>query len=181
MKKTIFSDDFALVEAIKNGDQRAFNQLYNEHYEKMLTVAKNYAQDTPQAEDIVQDAFVKIEKYLKIYDLRSSIIGLAIKTVRATGIEYYRQRKNTASFIDVDTVIGPLYCSLATDYEFKEELKRFEHVLFKKAPKQLKVALLHAHGYSHSEIANILSISQGTSKSQLCRFRQKIVVLRHAS
>ena len=162
-----------LVRNCVKGNLAAQKQLYIDYAPKMMGICMRYASCTEEAEDMLQEAFIRV--YTKIHSFKNTgPLGAWVrKVVVNTAAEIYRKEKKYAgnndienhlhSFINEDFIIE----RLAAD-DLLEKIQRL--------PKGYRIVfnLYAIEGYSHKEIANRLNISENTSKSQYCRARATI-------
>lgn len=134
-----------------------------------MGICLRYAKDQLEAEDILQDGFVKIYTNIHRYKPFGSFEGWMKRIFINTAIEYYRQRKKfLISEIEIEN----------EEFEIKEDVvdkMAAEEILelMKELPDGYRMVfnMYAIEGYSHKEIAEELNISVGTSKSQYSRAR----------
>ena len=135
----------------------------------MYTILLRMLNDTEEATDALQESFINVFNSIKSYSFQSSI-GAWIKTITVRkGIEFQRKssRLNTVQMdvVTDGTVVWP-------DHLTAESL---ELALSKLTPGYRTVFLLvEVEGYSHKEVAEMLGISDGTSKSQLFHAKKSL-------
>jgi RNA polymerase sigma factor (sigma-70 family) len=166
-------DDLALIEEYKRGSTVVFETLYKKYASKMKWVAFRYVNDSFIAEDVLQEAFVKVFNKIGTFENTGSFEGWLRRTVVNTAINYYNSIKKesekmaefTASVENDDKATN---VDAEDDYTL-EELMEAVNML----PEGYKVVfnLYAIDQYSHKEIAEALNISEGTSKSQLFKAR----------
>lgn len=141
--------------------------LYDRFAPKMYGVCLRYAGNENDANDILQEGFIKVFKNLEKFRREGSFEGWVRRIFVNTAIEHYRKRvklynvtevqENTAEDTNLDALDN-----LAT--------KDILNVINELSPGYKAVFNMHViEGYSHKEIADILGITEGTSKSQLAR------------
>ena len=155
-----------LVERIRQKDQRAMSQLYQMYVEELSSVCYRYVPDEDDAKDVLQNSFVKIFTTISALDYRGedSFKAWMKRIVANEALGYLKQRKklvfveyNAASQDSVDDEPQP------------ERLSADEvHKLISELPDgyRMVVNLYVFEGYSHRQIAELLSISERTSASQ---------------
>ena len=154
------------------GDRMAQKALYQQYKNKMFVLCLRYANSREDAEDILQEGFIKVFRDLHQYKGMGSFEGWIRKVVLNAALQYIRRQKQlnlqiTSDFDHWENI-------LTTDTEdepFDRELvKKILH-LMQKMPIGFRTVLnLYVmEGYSHQQIADELGISVGTSKSQLNR------------
>ena len=155
-----------LVERIRKKDQRAMSQLYQMYVEELSSVCYRYVPDEDDAKDVLQNSFGKIFTTISALDYRGedSFKAWMKRIVANEALGYLKQRKklvfveyNAASQDSVDDEPQPERLS-------PDEL----HKLISELPDgyRMVVNLYVFEGYSHKQIAELLSISERTSASQ---------------
>lgn len=167
-KPVPFSDDQLLDGCLR--DHRATQEaLYKRYAPTMFAICLRYAVDRPQAEDIMQEGFVKVFTHIKQFRREGSFEGWMKRIFVNTAIEWLRKNSVMNQMLDVD--VTPLNRAQPDDFHTlsAKDLMGFVQSL---APGYRTVFNLYAiEGYSHREIGEMLNISEGTSKSQFARAR----------
>ncbi|KAA0990153.1 RNA polymerase sigma factor [Dyadobacter aurulentus] len=176
-KKSRFHDVTELVKACQQLDRRAQNILYDRYMNKMLGVCRRYARTNLEAEDIFQEAFMKI--FQKIDDLKNPLqLDSWIKViVIRTAINYY-QRTTKSEKLQI--------CLDSMDFERESgehdrifnqlDMEILINVISELPNGYLAVInLFFIDGHTHAEIANLLGIEESTSKSQLSRGKDLLI------
>jgi RNA polymerase sigma-70 factor (ECF subfamily) len=156
-----------LIKACINGELLAQKKLYNLYASKFFAVSLRYSKNREEAEDILQDAFIKIFDNLQQFQFKGSFEGWMRRIVVNTAIAYYRKSligfKDTVEF---ESIVVLDFDIQTYDYEqlvnLIQELPIGYRTIFN---------LYAIEGYTHIQIAEILNISEGTSKSQFSRAR----------
>lgn len=151
-------------------DNRNFQEaLYRKYADQMYSVVIMYAKDADDAADILQESFINI--FRKLHDFRfESPLGAWIRRIVVNkAFEHFRKKQRKRELIEelsyeetplMDGIIERINAS---------EIVRLVNDLPSKAAAILKLYAIE--GYKHNEIAEMLEISEGTSKSQLNRAR----------
>lgn len=159
-----------LIKRCRAGERRAQELLYRQFASKMLGVCNRYATDKMEAEDMLQDGFIKV--FSKIGDYRGdgSFEGWIRRIMVHSSIEYYRKHHKMMQLVDLEEAgTESAVMPLATA---KLEAKDLALLVQQLAPGYRIVFNLYAiEGYSHKEIAAITGVTEGASKSQLSRAR----------
>lgn len=160
-------------ELIKNclaGKRKAQETLYKQFAPKMLGVCLRYATDKMEAEDMLQNGFIKVFYHLDGYRGEGSFEGWIRRIMVHSSIEYYRRNHKMMQVIDLDEALDePGVSPLAIANLAAKDLLTLVQQL---SPGYRIVFNLYAiEGYSHKEIAVIVGITEGASKSQLSRAR----------
>ena len=168
LEQKYFIDD--LVKRCKAGERKAQDLLYKQFASKMLGVCFRYATDRMEAEDMLQNGFIKV--FQKIADFRGegSFEGWIRRIMVHSSIEYYRKHHKMMQLVDLEDAAGETSTNpLATA---RLDAKDLMVLIQQLSPGYRIVFNLYAiEGYSHKEIAAIVGITEGASKSQLSRAR----------
>ncbi|WP_298533114.1 sigma-70 family RNA polymerase sigma factor [uncultured Algibacter sp.] len=157
-----------LIENCKKQNTKAQGELYKLFSSKLFTICLKYSRNRVEAEDNLQDAFLTIFKKIEQYKNKGSFEGWIKRITVNTVLQRYRNEKvfdlvNENSI--EDTTVEIEEDSISIDYllEIIQELPDRYRLVFN---------LYVLDGYSHKDIADMLSINIGTSKSNLARARQ---------
>ncbi len=158
-----------LIKRALKQDREAQHVLYELHSPKMLSVCRYYIKDVHNAEEVMLNGFFKVFKYLNTYKAKGSFEGWIRRIMVREAISFLRKR-NTIEFSVED--IDPRQNT--TDSINTEIAVAEIQQLIDGLPEGYKmVFVMYAiEGYKHNEIAEMLGISEGTSKSQLFKARQ---------
>jgi RNA polymerase sigma-70 factor, ECF subfamily len=164
MPASLFEHD--LIQKCCDGDRTAYRELYNHFSGELLAIAMRYMKSKQEAEDVLQEAFIKVFKNLASFDQRASLKTWLTRIVINTALNMLRKEHgrviwDIADIADVKADLLPLQ-----DYQFSELLS-FIHQL--PAGCRAVFNLYAIEGYAHREIAGLLKVSEGTSKSQYFR------------
>lgn len=163
-------DEAVLIQECISGNRRAQEQLYLRFSPKMYAVCLRYAGgNTDDAQDLLQDSFLKVFKNLSSFRAEGSFEGWIRRVVVFTCIEHIR-RKPKPVINDLENVTVPDKGLTGYDRIAMQDLIGIIGGL----PEGYRtvVNLYLVEGYSHKEIGEMLGINEGTSKSQLARARQ---------
>ena len=161
-----------LIEACKRGEPSAQRQVYVRFSSMLFAVAMRYTNTRQDAEDVAQEAWVKVFRHLKSFSENNSFEGWLRRIVVNTAITHYRRNLKHVHHVDMDDVHAtPRDLEAFKDLEFtKGEL---EHAIGQLPPGYGMVFKLYIiDGFKHKEIAEQLGIDLNTSKSQLSRARR---------
>ena len=159
-----------LIQSCKAGQRKAQELLYKQFASKMLGVCMRYATDKMEAEDMLQNGFIKVFQKIADYRGEGSFEGWVRRIMVHSSIEYYRRNHKMMQVVDIDTAghEPSVNATAASSLEAKDLLIMIKGL----SPGYRMVFNLYAiDGYSHKEIAEIMGISEGASKSQLSRAR----------
>ena len=164
--------DKQVLEACIAGKREYQAFLYNYYAPKMFGICLRYASDYHNAEDILQEGFIKIFNKLDQYRGSGSFEAWMKRIFINTAIEYYRKTAKHLKYQTLDATH-----EIAFDNNIIQELNKQDLLkLIQKLPLGYRTVfnLYAIEGYAHKEIAKLLGITAGTSKSQLARARKKL-------
>jgi RNA polymerase sigma-70 factor (ECF subfamily) len=166
-----------LIDGCKTGDQKAQFQIYKLYYKAMYNTSLRIVNDSMEAEDIMQEAFLSAFEKIDTYSGTVSFGAWLKKIVVNRSLDALSRRK--AIFEDIDSHVG-IRDDSGDEATRNEEIDvKVEEV--KEAIEGLPdgyriiLSLYLLEGYDHDEIAEILSINSSTSRSQLSRAKQKLI------
>jgi RNA polymerase sigma-70 factor (ECF subfamily) len=172
--KALFMNENEIIKGCLKNDRASQKALYEQYYSKMLGVCLRYAKDRDNAKDILHEAFLKVFNNLKNFNGSGSFEGWIRRIMVNTSIDYLR--KNKQNYLIVSTVYANEKASAATE-EIEEDdlLLNIDKEDILKAVQDLTPAyrtvfnLYVIEEFTHKEIAEMLDISEGTSKSNLSK------------
>lgn len=156
------------------GNSKAQEKLYNFYARRMKGICIRYAKSVFEAEDIFQDAFIKVFTYLVNYKMEGSFDGWIRRIVVNTAIDHYKKNQSLEKHFEQYDGADEIETE-----SFTVEQKLYADDLLKILSLlpdgyRLVFNLYAIEGYNHKEIADLLNISEGTSKSQLSKARRYI-------
>jgi len=159
-------------------DRVAQEQFFQYFYGKMMVVCSRYTRDRDEAKDVLQDAFMKVFDNLQKYEVTGSIEGWVRRIFTNTAIDHYRKQKNKFNIIDEGNVSED-YVEHYTEDE-DSIYSRIKPADILDAMNQLSPAykmvfnLYAIENHTHQEVAEILDINIGTSKSNYAKAKAKM-------
>lgn len=161
-----------LITNCQKGDKRSQYLLFKRYSKLLLTVCRRYVRDDAMAKDVLQDTFMRIFSSIKKYKATGSFEAwmkrIAIHaSLRAIEKKYYAHEFPTNDFEEKQWQEPKIYQQLR-----KEEIVRQIQTLPEGYRTVLNLYIIE--GFPHKEIAGILNISEGTSRSQLLRARKML-------
>lgn len=151
------------------GKVKAQKELYEKFANKMYAICMRYTGDQDDAKDVLQDGFIKVYGNLDRFGFKGSFEGWMRRIFVNTSIEYIRKRTRMGFTEEIeDDKIGG-FADQAYNKMEAEDIMRY----INKLPQGYRMVfnLYVIEGYLHKEIAEMLGISEGTSKSQLNKAR----------
>lgn len=157
-----------LIEKCKNNNIKAQSELYTLFSGRLFALCLKYSRNYTEAEDNLQDAFLTIFKKIGQYENKGSFEGWLKRITVNTVLQQYRKEKvfeiaYDENIEDVDIDIDDDRISIDYLLQIIQELPDRYRLVFN---------LYVLDGYSHKDIADMLDINVGTSKSNLARARQ---------
>lgn len=176
IEQSMMSDE-ELVQRCIRKEPKAQEYLYKTFSGRMLGICSRYTDTIEEAEDIMQDAFIKIFNKIDGFKGNGSLEGWMKRIMVNTALDAFRKNKNFRHNIDIETIeyTSETHQHVLESMGAKDLLK-----LIKTMPRGFRTIfnLYAIEGYAHKEIADMLEISESTSKSQYSRARtylQKIL------
>lgn len=175
LEQTLYIDKhLPLVEACRRGDRKAQYEIYRLYAKAMFNVAVRIVNNTGEAEDVLQDAF--LDAFQKIHDFRqSSTFGAWLKQIVINrALNHLRNRK--VQFIDIEDVP-----EVANEETYDEEGIELDIQRVQNAIQQLPdgfrtvICLYLLEGYDHEEIAEIMGVAESTSRTQYIRAKKRLL------
>jgi len=156
-----------LIQGSIEGNREMQEVLYHRFSPKMYAVCLRYSGNTTDAQDLLQEGFIKVFKNLSKYRGEGSFEGWMRRIFLNTSIEHYRKKVNLLSVTETQEVtIEDREWNILDNLAEKDIISMIHEL----SPGYRVVFNMHViEGYSHKEIADILGINEGTSKSQLAR------------
>jgi RNA polymerase sigma factor (sigma-70 family) len=158
----------SIIAGCLNNDSASQRELYNKYSPKMLSVSYRFAHNREDAEDMLQEAFIKIFSQIHTFQNKGAFEGWIRRIVVHTCINFLKKHKKFSENVDI---------AYATTVYVKEEtlpsIMQAKQVVecIKILPLGYRTVLnLYAiEGFSHKEISNMLDIEESTSRSQYTR------------
>ena len=156
-----------LLKGCLEGNRRMQEELYSRFSPKMYAVCLRYAGNAEEAEDILQEGFIKIFKKLDSFRSEGSFEGWIRRVFVNTAIEHFRRKRYLMPVTEKEeNTIEGKYLSVLDDLAARDIMALVQDL----SPGYRTVFNLYVvEGYTHKEIADMMGISEGTSKSQLSR------------
>jgi len=174
------SPEAVLLAGCRAGDRSAFEELYRVHGERMKSVAANLLGNRTEAEDAVQEAFVRVFRSCATFEGRSRFSTWIYRVVVNCCHDFLRRRRPTVS---LDEPPFEERDSIATSASSGDPALRraIEQGLAVLPPRQRSAFVLFAvEGFSHREIADILDVSPGNSKTLVFEAKRRLARLLEA-
>lgn len=171
MKKNRITDEQEIINGCKKGESWAQKLVYEQHASTMLSVCIRYTGDYEIARDLLQEGFIKVFTKIDSYTGMGAFAGWLRRIFITTALEFLR--KNDALKLSSD-ITELDYRLEESSHNVVDEITADEllNCVAKLSEGYRTVFNLYAiEGYSHAEIAEMLGISENTSRSQFMRAR----------
>jgi RNA polymerase sigma factor (sigma-70 family) len=158
------TDITQLVVQCKKHDSRAQRDLYDRYKARLMGVCRRYASSREEAQDILQEVFIKVFTKIDQLDSSERLEGWMLRIAVNTSVNFYRSNKRI--FEDINDVQAD-----NGDHEIILSKVSDEYVvkMINDLPDGCRIVfnLFVVEGYNHAEIAKILNVTDSTSRSQL--------------
>ena len=165
------NDDRQLIEGCQNKDRTAQRTLYERFAGKMFVVCQRYTRSSFEAEDVLQEAFIKIFGQIHTFRFECPLDAWIRRVVVNTALSLFRKEKIWHNQTDVEHHANDIF-EAENGLASMQYQQLLHYVRELPAGSQTIFNLYAIEGYPHAEIAELLGISEGTSKSQYSRARQ---------
>jgi len=176
-ERTEMPSDLDLIRAAAAGDAAAFEQLYQQHYRRVYSLCLRMLGSTTQAEDLTQEVFLQVFRKLGSFRGDSQFTTWLHRLTVNQVLMHFRKRgvklEHTSEECDLTNVVE-------TPLQSTRRISMVDRLALEKAIAELPpgyrtvFALHDIEGYEHEEIADMLGVSIGTSKSQLHKARMRL-------
>lgn len=162
-----------IIKDCLKGSARAQRHLFDMYYSDGMNTALRYSNNPEDAREILSNAFIRVFDKLDQFDPGRGFIPWFKKIIVHASSDFYRYRKNNV--ISLESLPEVTFDNqIIDDLAYQELLEMIQQL----SPVLRSVFNLYTiEGYKHQEIAEILNISEGTSKSHLHRARAKLQIM----
>jgi RNA polymerase sigma-70 factor (ECF subfamily) len=167
-------NEIEIIKGCLKNDRMSQKALYEGYYGKMLGVCMRYAKDRDEAKDMLQEGFLKVFNNVANFNNKGSFEGWVRRIMVNTCIDQIR--KNKKNYLIVSTTYANEQANAAVDEVAEDDLAdKISEAEILRAIQDLTPAyrmvfnLFVIEEYTHKEIAELLDISEGTSKSNLAK------------
>jgi RNA polymerase sigma-70 factor (ECF subfamily) len=167
-----------LIEGCISGDQKAQFQIYKLYYKAMYNTSLRIVNDTMEAEDIMQEAFLSAFEKIGTYSGTVSFGAWLKRIVINRSLDVLNKRKMILEDIDNHAYLrDDSSDEIESKQNFENRLESVKEAI-DRLPDGYRIilSLYLIEGYDHDEIGEIMGISSSTSRSQLSRAKQKLIV-----
>lgn len=165
--------DSTFIKRLKENDSKAQRIFYQQLAPKMYGICLRFALINEDADDILQDGFIRVFNHIKDFRGEGSLEGWVRRTIVNTAINYYKKKIKQGIKIDLEYVKGKV--KETNNIVEKMAADELLQLISELPPGYRTVFNLNViEGYTHKEIGKMLEISENTSKSQLSRARASL-------
>ncbi|WP_412983854.1 RNA polymerase sigma factor [Pontimicrobium sp. IMCC45349] len=165
----LYKNETKLIKKAAQNNRDAQRILYDMHAPKMLSVCRYYISDVQHAEEVMLNGFFKVFTNIKSFKNEGSFEGWIRRIMIREAISFLRQKKQMEFVTDEIEIHDKQTNNINTEINVAEIQQLIDNL-----PEGYRVVfVMYAiEGYKHNEIANLLNITEGTSKSQLFKARK---------
>ena len=166
----LHQEEKELIDLAVENNRHAQQKIYSKFSPKMLSVCRQYVKDLHQAEDIMITSFMKVFTNLKNFKQEGSFEGWIRRIMINECISFIRVQKKVA-YIEDENYLEESFNNIESQFSVDDI-----QLLIDNLPDGYKMVfnLFAIEGYKHQEIAELLGINEGTSKSQLSHARKML-------
>ena len=169
--------DYELAQQAGAGDIAAFEELYRRHYRRVYSLCLRMTANPEEAEDLTQETFIQLHKKIGSFRGDSAFTTWLHRMTVNQVLMHFRRRKSRPEYTTTD---GETPVQIVQGTQNQNKMPVVDKIILENAITQLApgyraIFVLHdVEGHEHREIAEMLGISEGTSKSQLHKARLKL-------
>jgi RNA polymerase sigma-70 factor (ECF subfamily) len=167
-----------IVKGCIQNDSKCQEELFKMLYGKMMSVCMRYSKDPDTAQEVLQVSFIKVFDKLEKYDFNGSFEGWVRRIVVNTAIDSIRKHNRDPFSTSEDYMFvseDEMHTEDDTDTEVELKAEIAMEAVQQLSPAYQAVFNLYViENYTHKEVAEILNISEGTSKSNLAKAKKKL-------
>ncbi len=163
--------DIYLFNKMKEGDQQAFNFIFTKHYSDLVNFAMVYLKEISEAEEIVQNVFLKLWEEREEIDIHSSLKSYLMNCIKNRCLDYFRHQRIIEKYNDRISKSQEQYIEEADRYLMLSELEKQINSAIDLLPSTCKhiFNMSRIEGKKNREIAEELNISIKTVEANIGR------------
>ena len=173
--------DEQIIEGCLSGKRKAYNRLYRKYAAVMMGICMRYCKNRQDAEDVLQEGFIKVFTKMEKYRHEGSFEGWIKRIMVNTAIDHYQINLRHAYHKEINAIDQTKILDGQIDHDPDpsplQELPKEQLIsLIQSLPDGYRMVfnLYAIEGYSHREIAESLGITDNTSKTQLMKARRSL-------
>lgn len=158
-----------LVNKIREGDQAAFEELFQNYYSRLCVFSNSYVKSLDLARDVVQEVYIKIWDNKENFYIKQSLKAYLYQAVRNQSLNFLQQKKQMERLEKRLKKQHEISVSSRTEELNTEELSQKVWRLVEELPERRRTIfiLYRKHGLSYAEIAEVLGIARKTVENQM--------------
>jgi RNA polymerase sigma-70 factor (ECF subfamily) len=160
----------AIIAGCLQNDAAAQRELYNRFSPKMLSVCYRFAQNREDAEDMLQEGFIKVFTQIHTFQNKGAFEGWIRRIMVHTCINFLKKNKKFAESVDLDHA-SSVFIKEEAIPSVMQARQIIECIRLLPVGYRTVLNLYALEGYSHKEIGEMLDIEESTSRSQYTRAR----------
>lgn len=170
------SIDWELVQRCRKGERKAQYELYQLYKDRVFNIAYRMANSQQDAEDITQMAFVRVFQKIDSFRGDSAFSSWVYRLTVNICINHFRREKRKKELVVHELSELATNLKILKTNEQASKMKPFLEKAIRALPAGYRMifVLYDIEGYKHEEIAEMMNISEGTSKSQLHKARKEL-------
>jgi RNA polymerase sigma-70 factor, ECF subfamily len=166
-------EDAELVLRVGEGDVAAYRELVKRYAAKLARFAERLLRDSSEAEDVVQETFVKLWQHARDYSPKARVTTWLHRITHNLAVDRLRARGRTEQLPDDDAM--PISASQATLIDEKRRVIELDRALAALPERQATaIVLVHLHGLSGAEAGEVLGVGAEAVESLLARGRRAL-------
>lgn len=162
-------DDARLVKRYKDGDERAFDEIFEKYQQALYSICYRYTRNEADAREITQDVFIKVYRNLKKFNERCKFFTWLYRIAVNTCISFKRRTQTEVELAEYTP--NPDNRNLVLKMAIDNALKRLP------VRQRMAFILRHYEGYKFDEIGEIMGISTGAAKANHHQAIKKLRIL----
>lgn len=161
-----------ILEGCRRENPIAQKQLFEAYYSLGVSICLRYAGSREEAEEMFDDGFLRVLTKIAYYDPEQPFEAWFRTVMVRSAIDHYRRHKSSLTYTDIEVAYDLSDTNHFLDHITADEIL----TLVQQLPPAFRTvfSLYVVDGYSHAEIADMLGINEGTSRSNLSKARQKL-------
>ena len=170
-------DEEIILKGCREGKRSAQKQLYDKYVSSMLAICLRYSKSRDEAEDLLQEGFLKIFQNINTYRKHGSLEGWIKRIMINHALNQYKKNRKIPFAEDVDSINENEILSVHEEVENNEPVPAETLLaMIQSLPEGYRMVfnLYVFEGYSHREIAEAINFSENTSKTQLMKARRQL-------
>jgi RNA polymerase sigma factor (sigma-70 family) len=168
------TDNIKLIRDCLHGKPAAQRALYEQFAPAMLGICYRYTKSMDDAEDVLQEAFVKVFKHLQQFEGKGELGAWIRRIMVTTAINYLKRHSRYQAELSFNDI--SMHPVSADNPDVRADARDLANLIRQLPPGYQTIFNLHAvEGYTHVEIGKILGINEGTSRSQYSRARALLI------